>query len=506
MALKRVGIVWSAVVALLLMGAAWSQNLDRVVVVQGTEVGDLDMSLRGGVVNLNPGLHLMDPLVNRDTDLNLIPWLATDWEWTDDSTLVMQVREGVEFHDGSPLTADDVVFTFERIVNEGSVSNHNRYFNRNTVAETVADGDYTVIFRLTEPYAPFLTHLTAVGIASRAAVERLGEERHRVEPVGTGPYVLTEWQPGVHIRMHANQSWWGGTPTIGELEWRTIAEGSTRTAEVLTGRADIVTGLPPSDVVRVEAAAGSAVMMVPSLRSIWLAFNTHKAPLEDVRVREAINLGVDMDGILEFILEGMGQRIYGVVGPNVFGYKEGIEPIEYDPERARELLREAGYPDGLTLNMNTREGRLLRDLEISEAIVAQLGAIGVNVQLQLVDQERSLAIAASWTEDVDMYLTSNANLTADAHYNLGLNFYKPVRGVYWDHPELDRLIVEGLRSVDEQERLGIYAEAMELIRREWPVLFMHNQQDIYGVSQRLSDAGWRPRSDEIINLVGLPRD
>lgn len=503
---RLLGLVMAWGFVALLLSSAWAQAEGRVVVVQGAEVGDLDISLRGGVLNLNPGLHLMDPLVSRDADLNLVPWLAVSWEWPDDTTLVMQLREGVRFHDGSPFSADDVVFTFDRIVAEGDVSNHARYFNDTVVGSIEATGPLTVVFHLVEPYAPFVTHLTTVGIASRAAVERLGEDAYRLAPVGTGAYVLSDWRPGIHIRMSANQDWWGGAPSIAEIEFRTVGEGSTRTAEVLTGRADIVTGLPPSDIPRVEASGAATVAMVPSLRSIWMGFNTRKPPLNDVRVREAVNLAVDMDGILEFILEGMGQRIYNVIGPNVFGYQDDMEPIAYDPERARQLLAEAGYPNGFTLNLLTREGRLLRDVEIAQAIIAQLSVLGINVDMQLVDQERQLAINATYTDDVDLWLASNANLTADAHYNLGLNFYGGTRAVYWDDPRLDALIDAGVSTADPDARMAIYREALALIRSEWPVFFMHNQQDIYGVSERLAAAGWTPRSDEIVSLIGLSLD
>lgn len=471
---------------------------ERLVIVQGQEPQGIDAHLHGSMLNTNPALHIMEPLIMRGDDLQPMPWLAESWEWEDALTLKFRLRPGVVFHDGSPLTAEDVRFTFERIMDPDTGSTHHTYINRDLIDRIEVHGDHQLTFHLAKPFAPLLQHFFQIGIASRQAVERLGPEGHARAPVGTGPYILKEWTPGVRILMTANPNWWRGPVAVPELEWRAVSEDATRVALLMSGQADLITALPPSALDQVQDNPAVAAKRTDSLRSVWIRFNTRRGPLADIRVREAVNLAVNVQQIIDQILQGNAQRLNTVIGPAVFGYDDGIDPIPHDPERARQLLREAGYGDGFTLNFSTREGRLVGELEVAEAVAAHLAAVGIQVNIERVTHERYLEMARTYNDYYDLFMSSNANNSADAHWNLGLNFSTAGRAIYWSDPELDRLIDQAVSTVDEAERLELYRQALALMRREWPVLFLYNQVDFYGVS---ADLDWEPRPDDFIYLA-----
>ncbi len=298
--------------------------------------------------------------------------------------------------------------------------------------------------------------------------------------------------------MTANPEYWGGTPRIRDLMWRWVSEDSTRVAELLSGNADIITALPPELVKQVDASAVGAVASVPSLRTVFIVINTKKTPFNDVRVRKALNLGVNEASIIANVLGGFAERVPTVMGPDVFGYNPRLRPFPFDPDQAKKLLVEAGYPRGFSATFLAFRGRLLKDKELSEAVTAHLQRIGVNVTLRFLDFEAVFDLIRRYSKDVDLLLWSNANNNGDASYNLELNFYSKGRGRYWSDPKVDELIESAGRETNDQRRQTLYQEALRLITDvDVPVIFLHDEKDVFGVSKRLE---WQPRPDERIKL------
>ena len=469
-----------------------------VVVMQGVEPLGLDASITTGIFSLNPALHILEPLVDFDEKLRIIPRLATAWKWVNPTTFELTLRPGVKFHDGTPFGAVDVKFTFDRILDAKNRSDFRRYFSERTVKEVQATGERTVRFVLTEPRPVFLRTLTQVGITPQKAVTEMGAERFNRAPVGTGPYRIREWASGVRITMTANRDYWGGNPRIPELVWRWVSEDATRVAELLSGNADIITGLPPDLVKQVDENATARVASVRSLRTAFILINTKKPPFNDVRVRKALNHAVNVQSIIDNLMGGFAERVPTVMGPFVAGYNPRLKPFAYDPETARKLLAEAGHPSGFTANFFAFRGRLLKDRELSEAVTAHLQRIGINLRLQFLDFAVVFGMTQRYNRDVDLMLWSNANNNADASYNLELNFYSKGRGTYWSDPKVDELIESAATEVDETRRERTYQEILRLITEvHVPVVFLYDQKDLYGVSRRLE---WEPRADERINL------
>jgi len=470
-----------------------------VVIIQGVEPEGLDASITTGLYSLNPALHILEPLVDFDDKLRVVPRLAVAWKVINPTTVEFTLRPGVKFHDGTPLAASDVKFTFDRILDARNRSEFRRYFNERTVTEVRVVDERTVRFVLPEPRPVLLRTMTQVGITSHKAVTEMGAERFTRAPVGTGPYRIREWASGVRISMMANREYWGGAPPIPELVWRWLSEDATRVAELLSGNADIITGLPPELVKQVDSSQIARVASVRSLRTAFILMNTKKPPFNDVRVRKALNYGVNVQSIIDNLLGGFAERVPTVMGPLVAGYNPRLRPYAYDAETAKKLLAEAGHPNGFTANFYAFRGRLLKDRELAEATTAHLQRIGVNVRLQFLDFAAVLALTQRYNRDVDLMLWSNANNNADASYNLELNFYSQGRGTYWSDPKVDELISAAAREVDEAKRERTYQEILRLITETYvPVIFLYDQKDLYGASRRLV---WEPRSDERINLL-----
>lgn len=472
---------------------------EEVVVIQGAEPDTLDASMERGMIPLNLSIHMLEPLLLRDQQMRLQPLLATSWSYTDNRTLHVQIRQGIKFHDGTPLTAADVKFTFDRIMDKTQKSEQRRYFT--DLEKIEAPDDSTVIFHLSRPFAPLVSRLALVTIVPEKVVKQKGNDQFGHAPVGTGPFLFKEWIRGVKVVMEANPQYWRAPSAIKRLTFKFIPEDSTRVAELLVGNADIIVNLPINEVNRVKERKELKVSTAPSLRTMFVLLNTHKPPLNDVRVRKALNYAVDKDVIIQYVLGGYGQKVAGPLGPNVFGYNPNLSPYPYDPERARALLKEAGYATGVSLNLFATSGRYLADREIGQALAGQLAEVGIQVNLQFLEFQAFMQYVRKVNPEVDLLQFTNANNTGDANYNLSLNFYSKSRGLYWNSPDVDALIEKGAETVDQAEREKIYHEALRLIVEEHvPAIFLFNFVDLYGVNAQLK---WEARPDEMIYLYGV---
>ncbi|HLT18814.1 MAG TPA: ABC transporter substrate-binding protein [Thermomicrobiales bacterium] len=474
----------------------------ELVVAQGPEITSLDGSMSTGMLTFNVVVHMMEPLLFRGDDMKPYPHLAESMEQVDATTFNFTIREGVTFHNGDPLTVDDVVFTIQRISDPNTESELLRYAR--TVTSVEALDERTVQIKLSEPDVTFPLRLTLVPIVPKAVVEELGDEGFDANPMGTGPYRFVEWRRGDRVIMEAYEDYWQGPPKIETLVFRGIPEDSTRIAEVQTGGAGLVTNVPTQLVPEIESNPDTQLYQVNSLRTIFCVLNTLKAPFDDVRVRQAANYAVDKDLIVEGILDGYATPTSQPFGPEVFGYNPDLENYyAYDPDRARELLAEAGYDENNRpeVNIFSAVGRILKDEEVVQNIAAQLEEVGFAVNLNFSEYQAYFDTYFGTGEpgmDLDIGFFSNANNTADADYNLSLNVHSGGRGIYWQNTEVDELIDKARQTEDQDERLALYHQLLEIMIPEAPWLFLYTQHDLYGATSKLK--GWNARPDEMIYL------
>lgn len=335
------------------------------------------------------GQLVWDTLIFRNPQTGAYePLLATEWEWEDDVTLVFKLREGVTFHDGSDLTAADVVYTYNYIANPDNKINVQS--NVNWVKDAVALDDYTVQINLKAAFPPALEYISSLhAILPEGFFGTEGKANIDGGLIGTGPYRFVEFVPGTSMRVERFDDYFEGSPkgrpALDVIEYRSIPDASTQMAELLSGGLDWIWYVPKDQAEPLSAVPGVVVNPAETMRITFLAFNVREMeggnPLQDLRVRQAIAHAIDRKTIVEQVV-GQGSQV--VTSPcfrTQFGCKADVAQWDYDPAKAKALLAEAGYADGLTLNMI---GNASRDRAWSEAVAGYLAQVGVTVNIQLL--------------------------------------------------------------------------------------------------------------------------
>jgi len=466
----------------------------EVVIAMGVDVLTLDPNIDTIIARQQPAMNLFDRLVALTPEMRPVPELATGWESLDPKRMKFTLRRGVKFHDGTEFTSKDVKFTYERILGPALKSRLQDWIK--FVAGVETPDPYTAIVTLHYPFAPALNHLAVIPIVSKDVVEKLGVERFAKQPVGTGPFRFVEWVKDQRVVLEANPSYWKGATKIPRVVFKPIPEQSSRLAELLTGRADIAVNIAPQQLGLIERDAKLRVAEVRSLRTAFIAINTWQKPFDDVRVRQALNYGVDADGLIRDLFQGHAYRSSQPASPLVFGYNPEVKPYPYDPARARKLLAEAGYPSGLKTTLDGPIGRYLLDKEIVEAVAGQLRKIGVEVT------PNPMEFARFWERFLGkkfdgLGFLSVGNVVADPDWNVAIHMDSKRRGIYYNTPELDRWIEEGKVATDPAKRQATYHRIFRFVNEQAPWIFLLDYADLYGVSSRLE---WKPRADEWILL------
>ena len=319
---------------------------------------NLDPTMNLSSIRAAVGASMFDSLVGRDASGKLVPELAESWTLLDDTTWQLRLRRGVVFHDGEPFNAEAVRFTVQRVLDPEQKSP-----NRATISEItrvdVVD-DLTVNLVTKQSYAPLLNRLIDFPILPPKYTAEKGNAAFARRPVGTGPFRFVALVKDEHLTVEAFDKHWRGAPRIQRIVFKPIPEPFTRSAALRNGEVDVITTVPPSLARELESVRGVRVQRVPSTWQIYLGLNALKKPLSDVRVRQALNYATDVDSVVRNVLDGNGRRLEGPYTPNVFGYDASVKGYRPDPARARRLLAEAGYPDGLDVLLESPAGRRFR--------------------------------------------------------------------------------------------------------------------------------------------------
>lgn len=450
--------------------------------------------------------HIYETLVDVDLEGNLTPRLATEWGISPDdpNVWIFHLRPGVTFHDGAAFTAEDVIFSLDRARSERSFM---RALHAGIESITAID-DLTVAIRLTEPSPIYPNNLNNTFIMDRGWSEThevtqvqdhaAGEENYAVRNTnGTGRYTLVSRDPDVRTVLALNPAHWSGeTPAVTEIVYLPISDNATRMAALLSGEVDFVQDVPVQDVARLSATAGIHVEIGPENRFIYLgmrqgsplisADNGPASPFDNPLVREAINLAIDREAIRDVVMRGLSVPTCITNPPFVRGWSAELDACPaFDPERAMELLAEAGYPDGFAVTLDTPNNRYVNDEAISQAIVAMLSQIGLDVSLA----SRPLAQHSPriLNGESDFYLMGWGVPTLDSQYTLASLFHTKgeVYGIYnssrYSNPELDEIIQNIDREVDTDARDALVQRAWEIIKQDNAYIAVHNQVLAYAM-------------------------
>jgi peptide/nickel transport system substrate-binding protein len=459
-----------------------------LVVGQVAEPQALDPHAVTAVNDFRILMNVYDGLVRYASGtLEVEPALATGWEISEDGTVyTFDLREGVSFHDGTPFDAEAVVFNFERMLNEDHPFHDTGPFPLSfffSAVETVeAVDDMTVRFTLNAPYAPFLSNLAyPTGLmVSPSAVREHGDEFGR-NPVGTGPFTFTEWRSNEAVIVEGNPDYWDGAPELEAVIFRPITDANTRVAEMLSGGIDLMVEVPPVALSEFEGDAFNVVEQAGP--HVWfLILNMREGPFTSQAVRQAANYAVNKTSLVEDVLEGTAEVAAGPTPPAfAWAYNEELEPYPYDPDRARELLAEAGVENPeVTFYVTEGGSGMLDPVAMGTAIQADLEAVGFDVTIETyewntflgrvnpgLEGEADMAEMAWMTNDPDTlpYLAlRSAAMPDNGGFNSG----------YYANPEVDALLEEARTATDQDRRAELYREMQAIVQEDAPWVFVAN--------------------------------
>lgn len=487
-------------------GVDTPDNADRtfeVVVGASAEPDTLDPQLSGASAGGNITYNLFDFLVRmNDAGDEVIPCLATSWETVDETTWRLYLREGVKFSNGEAFNADDVIYTLDRIFEPDS---GRTTYNLKVLESWEKTGEYTVDLHTKGVVVDMMTRLYDLAIIPNEYCESVGEEEFGKNPVGTGPYKLEEWRTNDYISLVYNENYWGEQPECTKITFRSIPEISTRLAELMAGTIDIVVDLNPDYIDTVNGYEGYRAVTALSKRvpyiGIDLLNDDSPVELKDVRVRQALNYAIDRDAIIENIYKGCAEKLATIWREDYVGYTDELSgpgnAYPYDPEKAKSLLAEAGYPNGFEIDLYYANGMFLKIEETCLAIAGYLEDI--NIKVNVVQHEYN-ALRAELINGQANHLVKglygwnwgSKPQTPDGHLAGAVES----TGItsYYNNSEVDELIAQ-LRVTDGEERIAVSQELQELLYEECPYIFLWQQMDIYGISDKLD---WMPRLDQYI--------
>jgi peptide/nickel transport system substrate-binding protein len=480
----------------LVLGAApgLAQVKDTLVVDLPNDAATLDPHLQWDTDSYSIYRNIFDNLVTRDAEAKIVPQIATAWRYVDDTTIEFDIRQGVTFHDGSPLTPDDVAFSIRRIISPDLKSPQLSQFDQ-IISADVTGAKVTV--KTKQPYPALFSQLVKLSIVPKAIVEKVGDAKFNLEPVGSGPYKLNSWNKGVQTTLVANENYWRGKPQFKSVTFRVVPDVSTRVADLRSGQADLVRQLGPDEANALKNDPQLKVLSAPTERVGYMFINALSGPTADVRVRRAIAHAVDKEALVEALLQGYGRPVNIVLTPANFGYISDVKGHEYDPAKAKALLKEA-RAEGATLTFLTSPAY---DRRLVEAIQQMIQEVGLTVEIVALDHPTFLRRRQGRPDEAgSLSLGRWSCACQDAD---GVIFPLFRSGGLWSkysNPAFDAEVDAARRVLDETKRLEHYRKAFEILRDDVPGIGLYQDFAIYGARKEIQ---WTPTPNEALFVTEM---
>jgi len=472
---------------------------DKIVLALDRDQDNMDPHLHFQRVGIIMNVNMYDSLLHKTPKLAYEPSLATEWRALDELTWEFKLRQGVKFHNGDAFSAADVKFTFDRVLDPATKSP--QYGNVRAVKEIKIIDDYTIHLVTDKPFPLLLERLVFFPMIPKKYFEKVGGQVFAEEaPVGTGPYKFVEWKRDQYLHLERFPEHWRGPAPIKNFIIRVIPETSTQIAELKTGGVDMVRNLPPDLMPDLKSDANTYVSSAPILRTHYVALDMRVPPFNRKEVRQAANYAIDRQTVIENLMGGLGGLVPTVINSMAFGFDPSVEAYGYDPKKARDLLRQAGYPNGVEITLHAGISYTFQR-QIAEAIAEMLSEVGLRTNLKIWDPgpawnkffqgegKATNGYFGTW----GYYSTFDADAVLHPFYHTEPGgwvgkWYTRVNG-------LDQLIDEGRSTVDQHKRMATYAQIQRLIREEAPSIFLWHQYDMLGIQKRVA---YEARGDEWI--------
>lgn len=491
--------------------------------------GDLTIAIPSDAVSMDPhGSNdvpseqvrdeIYEPLVTQDENLEIVPLLAEEWEEVDDTTWRFTLQEGVTFHDGSEFNAEVVKANIERLLDPAVASP--RSFLLEMVTEVNVIDDYTVEFELEYPYSPLLNNLThgagkmiskeLIDADYENALSEAGEDMSVEEyyelrddggdsheevanaiagdvssvieegPVGTNYLQFESRNPGESTVLTQYEDYRDGAPSVDSVTYKVVTETGSRIAELETGESDFVLGVQSSNIERVENNEDATLERNESVSIDYIGFNTESEPFDDPLVRQAVTHALDKEAVLSGVYNDSGRPATAPLAPDVLGHSEDLEGLDFDMDRAGELLEEAGYADGFDVTLMVNDDNPER-VDMAVFLQESLADLDINVNVEQVEWGAYLDATANGEHD--MFILGWSNSTGDPDNGIAPLFHSENMGdtgnrSFFDNEELDSLLDEGKQVTEEDERQEIYEQAQQLLVDEAPAIFVRHGENL----------------------------
>ncbi len=454
--------------------------------------------------------NIFDRLLEfKDESTEVEPGLAESWEISDDGLVyTLHLRKGIKFHDGTDFNAEAVKFNLERQFDP----NHPYHdtgefpyaeFTWGMVDKVEVVDEYTVNITLKEIFAPFLNHLAMhpASIGSPEAIKKLGRD-FSLQPVGTGPFKFVSWTPGVEVVLEKNPDYWGKPPNIDRVIFRPIIEDQSRLTELEAGGVNFIVNIPPDELARLKQDPRFTVVEQPGMHTWWVAFNHTRDPYKDTRVRQAMNYAVNKQAIVDNILKGTGLLAINPLPPVVWSYTDDLQRYDYNPEKAKQLLAEAGYPNGFSCVFWVPESGsgMQQPVAMGTAIQADLKAVGIDCKIEtfewgtyldkvIVPPEKAEydLMEMSWIgdngdPDNHLYILLSGEQWPPAGFNMG----------YYKNEQVDALLREARTTLDRAKRTELYIQAQKLIAQDPPWITIDHETQIVVMDKKIKNFKLHP--------------
>jgi peptide/nickel transport system substrate-binding protein len=507
----------AAVVIAVPLGVSFAQgNNNELIVALSTPITSLDPHFHNLTPNNGLARHVFENLIATDEVQNLKPGLAESWKALDDTTWEFKLRKGVKWHDGTPFTAEDVIATFKRAPNVPNSPASFAVFVK-PVIDIQAPDAHTVVMKTAAAHPLLPRDMTAFQIIPKSLVAAKTDDFNAGKAmIGTGPYKFVEYKPGDRVVFARNDAYWGPKPAWGKLQFRMITNSAARVAALLSGDVQVIENVPTADSDRIKANPQLAVKGAVSTRIIYLHMDTGRDknspfvrtkdgrpmeanPLRDVRVRRAISKAINRDAIVDRVMEKQAVPAGQFLADSFFGTSKKLPPEKYDPDGAKKLLAEAGYPDGFQLTLHAPNNRYVNDDKIAQAVAQFLTRVGIDTKLETMPSniffsrgsklEFSFLLAGWGSESGDTSSPLRALVgTFDPAQGLG----SANRGRY-SNAGLDAMITTAMTQIDDTKRGLLLAAASEKAMAEQAIIPLHYEVSVWAMRKSI---GYLARSDQ----------
>ena len=478
--------------------------------------------------NLSPNnsmmLHVFEPLIMRDANQKLVPGLATSWKALDDLTWEFKLRKNVRFHDGSPFTAEDVVFTLNRVPNVPNSPSSFATFTKPIVDVKVVD-PHTIIFKTAHPHVLLPSDLASVMIVSKLHGEKAMTEDYNSgkAAIGTGPYKLVEYVPNQRVVLKANYGYWGGEEPWDKVTFKILTNPAARVAALLSGDVQMIETVPTADIAKLSTEKKYSLVDKVSNRVIYVHLNQRsdesaplvtakdgkplgRNPFKDARVRKALSIAINRQAIADRIMEKRSVPAGQLLPDFFFGTSKKLKPPKYDPEGAKKLLAEAGYPNGFALTINGTNNRYINDDKIAQAIAQFYSRIGIDAKVGTMPASVYFSRATKgdfgymllgWGTESGEQGSSLRSLLATYDRAKGMGVTNRAR---YSNPELDALIAQAMSTIDDKKREALIQKAAEIAMNDTALIPIHYEVSTWATAKNLH---YTPRTDQYTLAMGL---